>query len=72
MELQKQNYQLVSDKVQLEQNLTSKVKDIQAIKKEMQQMESKLKDVMKSKQALRSQVETLQLQVCLHTCTVFT
>lgn len=72
MELQKQNYQLVSDKVQLEQNLTSKMKDIQAIKKEMQQMESKLKDVMKSKQALQSQVETLQLQVCLHTCTVFT
>lgn len=63
MELQKQNYQLVSVKTQLEQSLASKVQDIRALKKEIQEMEGKIKDLTKSNQTLQSQVETLQLQV---------
>lgn len=71
VEIHKQNYKLITEKAQLEQTLVSKVNDIRALKREIEELKNGMEHLSKLNESLQNEVESLKLQVqtvCLSKC----
>ena len=66
MELKRKNTQLISEKTQLQQALTSKVEDVRALKLELEEVEL----LEKEKLELQDQVKVKALQLQVYTICV--